>query len=81
MTMVQTSTGMSEWRFASINKYNYDDSSPLQIDTPDVTQFGLATASLKFESYDGGRDSKERLTQGLMVALEVMAHALKCNLT
>ena len=44
----------------------------IQIDTPDVTKFGLATASLKFESYDGGRDSKERLTQGLMVALEVM---------
>ena len=36
-----------------------------------MTQFGLATSSLKFESYDGGRDSKERLTQGLMVALEV----------
>ena len=36
-----------------------------------MTAFGLATASLKFESYDGGRDSKERLTQGLMVALDV----------
>ena len=36
-----------------------------------MTQFGLATSSLKFESYDGGRDSKERLTQGLMVALDV----------
>ena len=43
----------------------------MQIDTDDVTQFGLATSSLKFESYDGGRDSKERLTQGLMVALDV----------
>ena len=43
----------------------------IKIDTNDVTAFGLATASLKFESYDGGRDSKERLTQGLMVALEV----------
>ena len=42
-----------------------------KIDTNDVTQFGLATSSLKFESYDGGRDSKERLTQGLMVALDV----------
>ena len=42
-----------------------------QIDTDDVSKFGLATSSLKFESYDGGRDSKERLTQGLMVALEV----------
>ena len=31
----------------------------------------IATSSLKFESYDGGRDSKERLTQGLMVALDV----------
>ena len=49
-----------------------------------MTKFGLATASLKFESYDGGRDSKERLTQGLMVALEVMSHlshAIKYNLT
>ena len=36
-----------------------------------MSKFGLATSSLKFESYDGGRDSKERLTQGLMVALEV----------
>ena len=42
-----------------------------QIDTDDVSKFGLATSSLKFESYDGGRDSKERLAQGLMVALEV----------
>ena len=42
-----------------------------QIDTDDVSKFGLATSSLKFESYDGGRDSKERLTQGLMVALQV----------
>ena len=52
-----------------------------------MTKFGLATASLKFESYDGGRDSKERLTQGLMVALEVMSqlsqlsHAIKHDLT
>jgi hypothetical protein len=35
----------------------------LQIDTPDVSLFGKTTASLIFESYDGGRDSKERLTQ------------------
>ena len=35
-----------------------------------MSKFGLATSSLRFESYDGGRDSKERLTQGLMVALQ-----------
>ncbi len=33
------------------------------MDTPDVTLFGSKASSLIFESYDGGRDSKERLTQ------------------
>ena len=35
----------------------------LQVDTSDVEAFGRATAGLKFESYDGGRDSRERMTQ------------------
>ena len=30
----------------------------------------MATQALKFESYNGGRDSKERLAQGLLVALQ-----------
>ena len=34
-----------------------------QIDTEDVEEFGRATAGLKFESFDGGRDSRERMTQ------------------
>ena len=34
-----------------------------QVDTNDVSLFGTKAASLIFESYDGGRDSKERLTQ------------------
>ena len=37
--------------------------STSQIDTEDVEAFGEATAGLKFESYNGGRDSRERLTQ------------------
>jgi hypothetical protein len=37
--------------------------SDVQVDTPDVTLFGSKASSLIFESYDGGRDSKERLTQ------------------
>jgi len=42
----------------------------LEIDTDNVRDFGRKTANLQFESYDGGRDSKERLTQGLLVALQ-----------
>ena len=42
----------------------------LQIDTDDVRAFARATSSLVFESFDGGRDSRERLTQGLLVALQ-----------
>jgi len=39
------------------------------IDTADIKAFGAATANLVFESFDGGRDSRERMTQGLLVAL------------
>lgn len=42
----------------------------IELDTTDVREFGRKAASLKFESYNGGRDSKERLTQGLLVALQ-----------
>ena len=35
-----------------------------------MERFARATNNLKFESYNGGRDSKERLAQGLMVALQ-----------
>merc|ERR1712110_1163639 len=67
------SINIPRFTLVSFNDYGPDINKnvKVEIDTPDVTQFGLATASLKFESYDGGRDSKERLTQGLMVALEV----------
>jgi len=42
----------------------------LELDTPDVMAFDRATSSLVFESYNGGRDSKERMSQGLLVALQ-----------
>merc|ERR1712106_563856 len=41
-----------------------------KLDTPDVMAFDRATNSLVFESYNGGRDSKERMSQGLLVALQ-----------
>ena len=50
---------------------DYNISKPhIQIDTNDVAAFARATSSLVFESFDGGRDSRERLTQGLLVALQ-----------
>lgn len=42
----------------------------LELDTASVEEFARATRELKFESYNGGRDSKERLAQGLLVALQ-----------
>eukprot|EP00088_Acartia_fossae_P015112 TRINITY_DN18212_c0_g1_i1.p1 TRINITY_DN18212_c0_g1~~TRINITY_DN18212_c0_g1_i1.p1 ORF type:complete len:350 (-),score=101.88 TRINITY_DN18212_c0_g1_i1:245-1294(-) len=42
----------------------------LELDTGNVEEFGRKTAGIKFESYNGGRDSKERLTQGLYIALQ-----------
>jgi len=38
--------------------------------TQDVEEFKRSTLSLIFESFDGGRDSIERLTQGLLVACQ-----------
>ena len=38
--------------------------------TDDVARFKQEIIGLEFESYNGGRDSKERLMQGLMVALK-----------
>ena len=29
-----------------------------------LQEFGGATANIRFESFDGGRDSRERMTQG-----------------
>ena len=57
--------------FLEIQVYPNNVSKPsFQIDTADVGAFARATSSLVFESFDGGRDSRERLTQGLLVALQ-----------
>ena len=44
--------------------------SPLQLDTDSVAEFARATRELKFESYNGGRDSKERLAQVTKIKLK-----------
>ena len=43
------------------------------MDTDSVERFAEATKKLEFESYNGGRDSKERLAQGLLTALNQVA--------
>ena len=60
-----------------------------QIDTPNVEAFGASIAGLEFESYNGGRDSKERLTQVrsgfhylsslILMALGVVSCLTECN--
>jgi len=42
----------------------------LEVDTDSVIEFARATSNIVFESYNGGRDSKERMSQGLLVALQ-----------
>jgi len=42
----------------------------MEMDTDNVERFAEATKKLEFESYNGGRDSKERLAQGLLTALK-----------
>lgn len=42
----------------------------LRINTPNVFEFRQEIVALRFESFDGGRDSKERLMQGLLAAVQ-----------
>jgi len=60
------------YQLISFNDYGPDirRNVRLELDTTDVRKFGQAAAAIKFESYNGGRDSKERLTQGLYIALQ-----------
>ncbi len=49
---------------------NFRRNVDFRLDTTDVIEFKQEIVSLVFESYDGGRDSKERLMQGLFGAIE-----------
>jgi len=59
----------------TFNDYGPDIKKNVEVvlDTSDIKEFGRATANLRFESFDGGRDSRERMTQGLVVALRSAA--------
>ena len=49
---------------------SYRRNVDFRLDTTDVIEFKQEIVSLIFESYDGGRDSKERLMQGLRGAID-----------
>jgi len=63
------------YTLVTFNDYGPDIKKNVEVvlDTSDIKEFGRATANLRFESFDGGRDSRERMTQGLVVALRSAA--------
>lgn len=65
-----TNTNIPAYLLVTFNDFGPDITKNVEVGQPtdDVMQFREEILSLKFESYDGGRDSKERLTQGLLLA-------------
>ena len=63
-----TNTNIPAYLLVTFNDFGPDITKNVEVGQPtdDVMQFREEILSLKFESYDGGRDSKERLTQGLI---------------
>ena len=61
-----TDTNIDSYLLVTFNDFGPDIKKNVQVypPTPDVNQFKRDTLGIVFESFDGGRDSKERLTQG-----------------
>merc|ERR1711981_1101294 len=66
----ETNVNIPQYQLVTFNDYGPDINRNVKVfpATQDVIQFRKDTMALKFESFDGGRDSKERLLQGLLVA-------------
>ena len=67
----ETDANIPSYLLVTFNDHGPDFNKNVRIgrETQDVIQFKQDIISLRFESYDGGRDSKERLMQGLLGAL------------
>lgn len=65
----ETNANIPSYLLATFNDYGPDITLNVAVfpPTPNVMQFREDILSLQFESFDGGRDSKERLLQGLLV--------------
>ena len=66
-----TDTNIPEYQLITFNDFGPDIRLNVEfnLQTQDVTLFRQTIMSLEFESYDGGRDSKERMMQGLWMAV------------
>ncbi|QQP39361.1 Uromodulinlike (Silurana), partial [Caligus rogercresseyi] len=64
----ETETNIPLYSLLTFNDFgpDYERNSEVRLQTEDVVLFKQAIIGLSFESYDGGRDSKERLLQGLL---------------
>ena len=68
----ETDTNIPSYHLILFNDRGPDITENVEVRDPtdDVVRFRQEIMGLEFESYDGGRDSKERLMQGVMVALK-----------
>ena len=80
-----TDTNIDSYLLVTFNDFGPDIKKNVQVypPTPDVNQFKRDTLGIVFESFDGGRDSKERLTQGQQfkwdALLAIFELALACQ--
>jgi len=67
----ETNTNIPSYQLITFNDKGNDITENVEVREPtdDVVRFKQEIIGLEFESYNGGRDSKERLMQGLMVAV------------
>lgn len=68
--IIESNVNIPNYQLVTFNDYGPDINRNVKVFPPtqDVIRFREDTMALKFESFDGGRDSKERLLQGLLVA-------------
>ena len=69
----ETDANIPNYLLVTFNDFGPDIKKNVKVFSPtqDVMQFRNEATGITFESYDGGRDSKERLTQGLLVACQL----------
>jgi hypothetical protein len=70
--IVEIDANIPSYRLITFNDFGPDfrRNVDLRINTGNVLEFRQEIVALRFESFDGGRDSKERLMQGLLAAIQ-----------
>ena len=68
----ETATNIPSYQLVTFNDFGNDIARNVEVRPPtdDVIRFKQEIIGLEFESYNGGRDSKERLMQGLLMAVK-----------